>query len=136
LVAGEEDLMSTELFDACFDRFVDCLELLCFLIGALGRVVSGSFLFEETASGDPDFVACRNALSGFVENAFGLVGSFETGEGEPEFDGGGDDFDGAGKEDAGVGGGGFEVDGFFPEADGGRDVFEGCVVGVRMKKNT
>lgn len=75
-------------------------------------------------------MASWDALSGFVEDAFGFVGCFEAGEGEPEFDGGGDDFDGAGKEDASVGGGGFEVDGFFPEADGGWDVFEGCVVGV------
>ena len=84
-------------------------------------------MFEETAGGDPDFMACRDALSGFVEDAFGFIGSFETGEGEPKFDGGGDNFDGASEENASVGGGGFEVHGFFPETDGGWDVFEGWV---------
>lgn len=58
-----------------------------------------------------------NGLSGFVDYGFGFVGCFEAGEGEPEFDGGGDDFDCAGEQDAGVGGVGFEVDGFFPETN-------------------
>lgn len=66
-----------------------------------------------------------NGFSRGVDDGARFFGGFETGEGEPEFDGLGDDFDGAGEEDAGVGGGGFEVDGFFPEADGVWDMFEG-----------
>lgn len=122
--------MPPELFNARFNRLIHRFELFSFLIFRFGRFVgvfARCFLFEQTTGRDPDFVACRNALSGFVKYALGFIGCFEAGEGEPEFDGGGDDFDCAGEEDPRVGCGGFQVDGFFPETDGGGDVFEGCV---------
>jgi hypothetical protein len=92
----------------------DALDL-CRVAGLLG----------ESSGGDPDLVRGRDGLSGFVENLLGGLGGFESGEGEPEVDGGRNEFDSSSEEDSSVGWVGFEVDGLFPEGDGVWDSFEG-----------
>jgi len=41
-------------------------------------------LFLQSSSSDPDFVACRNCLAGFVQDFLGLVGFFKTCKSEPQ----------------------------------------------------
>ena len=113
LLPRQKYLVASQLAHTCFDRLVDNVKFFVPRLNWLIRV-RGRFLFEETASSNPNIVRRGDRLASLVEDRFRTFRRFNTSERQPKLNGKRDNFNSTRKKDTGIRCRRFEVDGLFP----------------------